>query len=348
MKIYINARFLTQQISGVQRYGIECCRQIKKLYADAVFLAPQNIIHHAVAHELGVTLIGNKTGHIWEQTELLRFMKKTNGAPLLNLCNTAPLLYHNNYLTLHDLAFYWHPEWNSKPFAAWYNFLIPRLARASHKLFTVSSTVKTEIEKAYGIDGHKIEVTYNGISLDFVVADSARTALKERLILSVGSFNIRKNHQTFIQGFLNSPIQNEYRLVIVGAANGAFAASKENGLPDNKNVTILSDVSHSELQGLYQKAEIVASLSLYEGFGIPLVEGLHFGCKLLCSDIPVYHELFGDVAVFCSTTNVADVARNIEAAIAAPYRALQNGLCQKYSYEYAANVILRGILSNSK
>ena len=80
MKIFVNARFLTQPVSGVQRYGIECSRQIKKLLPDTVFLTPKNILHHDIANELGARVIGLNTGHLWEQADLPLFLLR-NGLP---------------------------------------------------------------------------------------------------------------------------------------------------------------------------------------------------------------------------------------------------------------------------
>src|SRR4051812_10015581 len=108
MKIFVNARFLTQPLSGVQRYGIECSLQIKKIRPATVFLTPPGAIHTEVAEQLGAQTIGTHSGHRWEQFDLVSYMRKQKGAPLVNLANTAPLFYSNNYITIHDLAFYHH------------------------------------------------------------------------------------------------------------------------------------------------------------------------------------------------------------------------------------------------
>ena len=222
MKIFVNARFLTQALSGVQRYGIECSRQIKKLYHEAIFVCPENILHHDIAEELEAQIVGKRTGHVWEQSELPLFLAKKGKPPLLNLANTAPFFYNNNYITIHDLAFYHHPEWNSKLFSAWYNILIPRLAYKCRHIFTVSKTMKDEITRCYHIPGPKISVTYNGIGQTMLSDKMADTGKKEKIILSVGSFNTRKNHQNLIAAFLQSDIKSTFQLVIIGDKNKVF------------------------------------------------------------------------------------------------------------------------------
>lgn len=344
MKLYVNARFLTQPVSGVQRYGIECCRKIKKKYNECVFLVPHNIYNTDVADELGVTVVGSRTGHLWEQIDLPAYLKKIKSPPLFNPCNTAPLFYANNYLTLHDLAFYHHPEWNSGLFARWYNFLVPRVVKRSKHVFTVSNTVKQEIIDAYGISPKNISITYNGI------ADSMQqppnTIEKENIILSVGSFNKRKNHHSLIQAFCESDLNTHHRLVITGDKNKVFSETgiNEDDLVRN-NISVFRNLSEAELVAMYSKAEVVVSLSLYEGFGIPVLEGLFHGCKVVCSDIPVYRELFADAAIFCNPTDMQSIIAAIRQASvsAAPQKDVVAELCGKYSYDAAADVIINAI-----
>jgi glycosyltransferase involved in cell wall biosynthesis len=343
MKIYINARFLTQPVSGVQRYGIECSRKIKKLYPESVFLAPDNIWNKAVADELEVLVVGKNKGHLWEQIDLPFFLRKLGSPPLFSPCNTAPLIYTNNFMTLHDLAFLHHPEWNSKWFSMWYNFLIPRVVARSKHVFTVSQTVKEEISKYYGVPRAGISVTYNGISEGMLCDGRPQPVEKEKVILAVGSFNIRKNHQSLINAFIASDIKNSYKLVLVGDRNKVFSETgiDERELEQN-NIQVLKQLTDAELQNVYSTAEILVSLSAYEGFGIPILEGLYAGCKVVCSDIPVYRELYNDQAFFCAPYDL----NSIKAAISLAARSPQpdpdgvNRLLKMYDYEKSARVII--------
>lgn len=351
MKIIVNARFLTQPVSGVQRYGIECSRQIKKIYPNTIFVAPKEIFNKSVAEELGVQIIGQRGGHLWEQLDLVHYLKKEGNPPLLSLCNTAPAFYRNNFVTLHDLAFHHHPEWNSKWFSAWYNWLVPRIARNARKVFTVSETVKRELMQAYGLKGPDIAVTYNGIGRH-MRQQLARVGQKEKMILSVGTFNVRKNHQRLLQGFIESGLGATYQLVFIGDKNKVF---REGGLSEaavrNNNIEIYQHVSEDELADLYSRAGVVVSLSMYEGFGIPMLEGLHSRCKLLCSDIPVYRELYGTVTRFCNPYDVADIAaalRFVALQGSVPGEAARSALLEVYNYEHAARVIIDNVMTANK
>jgi len=345
MKIFVNARFLTQPVTGVQRYAIECSRKIKKIWPETRFLAPKNVWNKDVFIELGAEVVGRNTGHVWEQLDLKRFLTANGNLPLLNPCNTAPLLYKENFTTIHDLAFYHHPEWNSKKFSTWYNFLIPRIARRSKHLFTVSETIASEITECYKIPAKRISVTFNGIS-DVMRNPHPPEVQKQPLILSVGTFNARKNQEALIRGFGESNAAKTHRLILVGDKNRIFSESGfDAGSLAGKNVEVLSGISETELSQLYQQAEIVASTSFYEGFGIPLVEGLANGCKLVCSDIPVYRELYGTVSRFCNPNDIRNIAAALDTTVAdpVPNEDAVRPLIAKYSYEHAANVIMQAI-----
>jgi len=342
MKIYVNARFLTQPVSGVQRYGIECSRQIKKLRPDTVFLAPKNVLHKDIAEELGAKIIGINTGHLWEQADLPLYLAGQKHPPLFNPANTGPMLYSNNYITLHDLAFYHHPEWNSKAFSTWYNVLIPRLAISCKHLFTVSGTMRDEIIEYYKIPQARISVTYNGIA-GRMMASAMPAKPKEKIILSVGTFNKRKNHQNLVRAFLESKVKDEYQLVIIGDRNKVFS---ESSLDDQElkkgNIKIYEHLTADELIGMYEKAEVVVSLSLYEGFGVPVLEGLYYGCKALCSDIKVYRELYEEYATFCDPLNIKEIAGSLEEIVMkAPVSSdVRTALTGKYNYERSAQIIV--------
>ncbi|PQJ09461.1 hypothetical protein CJD36_019670 [Flavipsychrobacter stenotrophus] len=352
MKLFINARFLTQPISGVQRYAIECSRQIKELYPESVFVTPHDIINKEVAVELGAVVVGKRTGHKWEQLDLPLYMWKQKSQPLINLANTAPILYGNNYVVIHDLAFFHHPEWNSKSFSTWYNILIPRIAMNSKHVFTVSNTIKNELIEHYKLPPAKISVTYNGLSGIFLKENGAFGAQKEKIILSVGTFNMRKNQDKLIKGFLESEVSNEYKLVLIGDKNKVFAdvGLNEQNLKSS-SIKVFSNVSDTDLVEFYRKAEVIVSLSEYEGFGIPVLEGLKFGCKVLCSDIPVYRELFGEHAVFCNQKDIKEIALKLNEVVGKPRvfdEDTVSKLLEKYNYMRAAEVIIAAATLGSR
>jgi glycosyltransferase involved in cell wall biosynthesis len=339
--IFVNARFLTQPLSGVQRYAFEISMQMKKLNPAIVFLTPPYVIHLEWEKRLGAKRIGKLKGHIWEQFELVWYLKRQNKPKLFSPANTGPINYTNQYLTLHDISFKLFPQFNTKIFLTYYNFIIPKLLNKVKSIFTVSQTVKSEISKTYTIPESQINITYNGIGESFIdIRMQNNLPQKEKILLSVGSLSSRKNTQLIIDAFLASELAQDYRLVLIGNTNTIFTNEK---LKTYSNVDIIEKASDSLIIEYYQKAELACYISSYEGFGLPILESLYFNCKVLCSDIPVFKELFSEYASFCSIEALKEVVAQLNLL---PFKSTIlpsqiESLEQKYSYYKSANNILQ-------
>ena len=143
--IIINARFLTQKVTGVQRFAIEISRIIHNLNKEIVFVSPADILDRELANELGVITIGKRSGTLWEQIDLRMYLAANKNPLLINFCNTGLLFYQNQIVTVHDMSYKVNPKWFSKKFYLWYNFLIPNLAKYSQKVLTVSNSSKNDL-----------------------------------------------------------------------------------------------------------------------------------------------------------------------------------------------------------
>ena len=99
--IIVNSRFLTQKLTGVQRYAIEICLQLKQILDDdVIFVTPCNIIHKNIAQRLDAQIVGTHSGHLWEQWDLPRYLRKHGNPLLLNLSNSAPIVYKTTKIRL--------------------------------------------------------------------------------------------------------------------------------------------------------------------------------------------------------------------------------------------------------
>ena len=336
--IYVNARFITQPLTGVQRYAFEVCIQMKKMDPTITFISSKNVIQKEWATVLNVQTFGLFSGHLWEQIELPLYLLKQKKGLLFSPCNTGPLLYSRQLLTLHDLAFKLFPTYNHFLFRSWYNFLIPKLCKKVKHIFTVSQTIKNEIITQYQTSREKISVTYNGISASMQISGDSPLQ-KEKMILTVGSINDRKNIHFLINGFLASQLAKEYKLVIIGKLNTIFKSTEINHSPQ---IIVIENADDSLLRDYYSKAELTCFLSHYEGFGIPILEALQFQCKVICSDIPAFRELFSGAVYFCSSKNSQELIKmlNHVNTYKVTSQNVVNLLNQKYNYLKSANVIL--------
>jgi len=312
-KIIINARFLSQKITGSQRFAIEISRRLKKIRSDIIFVAPKNIIYEDLAKELDIKIIGVNTGHIWEQIDLSLYLKKLGNPLLVNLVNTAPLFYRNKIVTIHDISWKHFPKSVSKNFYLYYNFLIPRIAKNSLHIFTVSEFSKKDIASNLNIDEHKIIVVYNAVAKHF-----RHLGLKNgNIILSVATLQPYKNMESLIRAFIllkdRYPEMRNYKLVLVGGINQrVFRQTEVRKLADNREDIIFTGyVSDEKLVKWYNMAQAFVLPSKFEGFGLPPLEAMACGCPVIVSNIASLPEVCGDAAYYVDPYDVDSIAKGI-------------------------------------
>lgn len=309
-KVFVNARFLTQQISGVQRYAIEQSINLNRSFPNIFWVAPDRIHseHRSIAMELNVIVFGNLSGHLWEQIELPIFLKQNGDPILLNLCNTAPLFYSKNIVTIHDVAFLRNPKWFSRTFRVVYGFLLPRIAKNAMVIITVSLFSKEELVSCFKVS-KQISVVPNGVSTFFADVDYSINT-NEKYILFVGSLDPRKNLVNLLRAM--EGISSELKLKIIGASSSIFSKDDElSQLIKNVNVEFLGYVSDSLLRDCYVNAVAFVYPSLYEGFGLPPLEAQALGVPVVVSDIAVFHEIFGNTVTYCNPIDPQSISEAI-------------------------------------
>ena len=223
MKIIINGRFLTQNITGVQRVAHEIIKELDKITKEksleVIILAPRNIIFNNLYENIKVKKVGILKGHLWEQLELPIYSFLEKGI-LLNLCNTAPII-NTGIIDIHDISFKVNPEFFSKKFSLYYKILIWILVRTSKKILTVSEFSKNEIIKYYNVNFKKIEVIYNSwehmlsFKEDFNILKKFNLKNKS-FYLGVSSINPNKNFKYIIE---LAKLYPEKQFVIAGKKN---------------------------------------------------------------------------------------------------------------------------------
>lgn len=286
-KLFINTRALLSPLTGVQRYLSSSLPYIKK----AIIIQPS---------------IENKYyGQFWEQFIL---PLKLNRELLWSPCNTGPILYKNQIITIHDIAVIEHPEWFNKVFATWYSFLWSNLLKRTKHIITVSEYSKLKICARYHIP--KDRVTVIPASLDHKFITTWKKEKREKFVLFVGSMDPRKNVKNLINSWVSvsKEIEN-YRLVIVGSKSKIF--SNHDIIYKYDRIEFTGRVSDEELIQLYRKAALFIFPSFYEGFGLPPLEAMSQGCPVITSNVTSLTEVCGDAAVYINPYDVSDITKKI-------------------------------------
>ena len=313
--IAINARFLTQPVTGVQRYAIELSKRIKEvLREEVVFIAPRNVLHKELAERLGVVTVGKLKGHLWEQIELPLYLRRIRSPILLNLCSTAPLWYKNKIVTVHDAAFVAFPQAYSRKFLIFYQFLIPRILSGSKHIITVSEFSKQELIKYYpSILSDKISVVFNAAGEEFQKQEEIELK-SEKYFLAVSSLNARKNFPLILEAFEQfSERRKDIKLYVVGGIdNQSFSMLDLDKYRSNPNVIFKGRVTDDELISYYSNTLAFLYPSFYEGFGIPPLEAQQCGTPVILSRESCFPEIFGDSALYCSALDPVDLRNKME------------------------------------
>jgi len=176
--------------------------------------------------------------------------------------------------------------------------------------------------------------------------------IKGDYILSVGTLQPRKNYIRLIEAF--SILQSTaYTLIIVGKPGWLFEeiyqAPKKFGV--EKKVKFLNYVPDEDLPGLYKGASCFVLVSLYEGFGIPILEAMANSCPVVASNVSSLPEVVGDAGVLVDPYDIGDIAKGIKKAISQRKEFIEKGLkqshhfswekCAKETLEVLKNVVFR-------
>lgn len=307
--IYINARFLTQNITGVQRFALEICKSLSKDRHDIVLLVPNinSIIDKFSLNEFNIKEIKGASGHFWEQFTLPTYLRSLGSPLLINLCNTAPIFYKNKISIIHDVTFLRYPESYSLKFRIFYKILVPTVIKSSKKVLTVSNFSKDDISKEYNLDKNKIDVIYNAVSDIFY--PSVKKKSEKTYALAVSSPNKHKNFPNLIDAFLKSNVNLD--LKIIGSLSNAF--NNQTSLINNDpRIKFLGRVGDQELVELYQNAKFFIFPSLYEGFGIPPLEAQACGCPVISSNAASLPEVLEESAFYFEPNDVNAIKSAIE------------------------------------
>lgn len=335
--IVVNGKFLSQNITGVQRYAREIMLELDKIAADLpeiVLLTDKNAKDIPELKNIKVMPYGRLTGNPWEQISLPIYAIK-NRAFCVSLCNMAPIV-KPDAVVIHDISFRVNKSFFSKSFVLWYNFVFSTIIKKIKMIFTVSEFSKSEICRYYNISKDKIVVTYNGWQHFERCEPTGNTLAKYGLVsgkffFSMSSMAPNKNFMWIAKAAKNNP---DTLFVISGAINKkVFGDIFDFEIP--QNLRFLGYVRDEEAKELIAHCRAFLFPSYYEGFGIPPLEALSVGAKVVVSDRSCMREIFGDHAYYISPD---DANINIDKLISQPCLP-PSDLLDKYSWKKSAAIL---------
>lgn len=325
MRIGVNTRFLLKhKMEGFGWYTFECFKRIVKQHPkhefifffdrpyDNSFVFSDNVTPVVVYPPARHPILFK----IWFDYAITRQLKKhkcdafISPDGYLSLRTTIPQL-----AVIHDLNFEHNPEDIPKKALNYLKKYFPKFAHKAQRICTVSEYSKNDIVTTYGVSPNKIDVTYNGASSKFqAITKEEQEEVKKQYtkglpyILFVGAIHKRKNLQRLINAFEQLKSKHDYphQLLIVGEP---LWDSQTLQIPSiiKDQIHFSGHLAKEQLTKVTASASLLAFVSYFEGFGIPLVEAMQCGTPVLSGNQTSLPEIGGDAVHYCNPFSVEDI-----------------------------------------
>lgn len=334
MKFVINGKFLSQNITGVQRYAREILAELDKIVDDKIDIeiaVPPNCSDIPKYKKIKAVKVGKMKGNIWEQLSLPLYVIKSN-AICVNLCNMSPILTPH-VVVVHDISFKVNRKFFSPQFLMWYNFVFSITMKKTKVIITDSKFSIQEIVKYYKIPQQNISLIYcswqHFENIEYDNNTLKKYALKSgEYYFSMSSMAPNKNFKWIAENAHKNP---DVTYVVSGSVNKhVFPKIFDFDVP--KNMRFLGYVSDEEAKTLMRDCKAFLFPTFYEGFGIPPLEALSTGAKAVVSDASCMREIYGDSVYYVDPYN-PDV--NLDELLSRPTSGAEKVL-NKYSWKKSA------------
>jgi glycosyltransferase involved in cell wall biosynthesis len=226
-------------------------------------------------------------------------------------------------VTVHDLAVFRHPDAFNRWTRTYSPRVVPRVLAAARRIIAVSDFTRRELIDVLNVPDDKIRVVPNGVDDEFT---SDGPAADGEYVLAVGTLEPRKNLPRVVEAARRTDVE----LRVVGARGWGGVQVGGNG------VRWLGEVSDAELARLYRGARCVAYASVYEGFGIPVLEAMACGAPVVTSRGTVMEEIADGAAVLVDPSDPAELAAGIERATAERDALVARGLERARAFRWDA------------
>lgn len=318
-KIAVDARMI--KMSGIGTY-------IQNLMKNGCYDVALGIKEDIQETDKTIETIDFKAG-IYGIKEQLKFpykkIKQANVDILHVPHYNVPIFYRGKMVvTIHDLTHLVYPEFLPNKLAYFYaKFMMWIAIKKASKIITVSENSKKDIMKHFKVNSEKIEVIYNAVGEEFVkkekkelekIYNKYAVPKDKKILMYVGNLKPHKNLERLLEAYSKINNIEDTRLLLIGKSFEKYKVleDKEKFLKIKDKVIHTGIVTQEELVDLYNLADLFIFPSLYEGFGIPILEALACGTNVICSNTSSVPEVGGDVVEYFDPYNIDEMKNKIE------------------------------------
>jgi glycosyltransferase involved in cell wall biosynthesis len=334
MKFAIDTHHLLLENAGTKRITVNLLDQLRtELKIDFIELKP----FYRLAWGKGIAgkIIGHMFRFFWVHIHLPVLCIFKNVRVLLSPEFNTPLYTTcKRVVIVPDAHIRAQGEYINSLWFNWYYlpFIEPAIRKAD-LILTISVFAKKQIVDLMKLDENKVHAVYLGVDKSFFAEDAAQRQLKDitdqglknkEYILFVGTFEARKNIERLLEAFAlfktkHSSRAKQIKLAIVGKPAAGIFSDRSGQIEKliqqlnlKNEVVMCGYLSDTALPNLYRGASMVAFPSIYEGFGLPIIEGFASGVPVLTSDVCSMPEIAGSAAVVVDPYKINEIAEKIE------------------------------------
>ncbi|WP_080056175.1 glycosyltransferase family 4 protein [Spirosoma aerolatum] len=328
MKVFIDhQKFTTQKYGGISRYFANIIEGIKQSDSITYQLGVLHAKNHYIKDE-PLALKGSLSDKILSRSEKADYMLNQYYCERL-LSKSEFDVFHPTYydpyffkqlkkplvVTIHDLTYERLPEyfWAKDPLTYQKRLNIER----ADAIIAISNTTRNDLLHFFKVDPAKVSVIYHGIDIDTPLQFAPIANLPERYVLFVGDRSGYKNFYLFMNA-IKPLLLSDPTLQVILTGGGRVEIADEEFL---KRLGLTDRVRHinatdEQLNSLYKNAQLFVYPSLYEGFGLPILEAYKARCPILLSDTECFREVAADAAVFFKATDQDDLTSKLSSTLA--------------------------------
>ena len=309
LKILLEDGFAVQKGTGISYYTVNLFQQLKmfpeiesiqvveKPFLTKIYPPLLKRVLYIAWLNSGLQLLLQR-----EKVDIIHFTNYL--IPVIRLSNAKYVV------TIHDLTAWKFPQTLPPAYVSYIKRAISHAVKTADLILTPSETVKKEIIELFGISGQRICAIHNSVAKSFweipkkhckeLATVRNKFGIKQNFLLFVGVIEERKNVRTLLKAFEKLKDCKDLQLVLVGRPGFGFSKVErylqESHIKDR--VVLTGYISEEDKIALYDSATIFVYPSLYEGFGIPLLEAMVRGVPIVASKIPSTEEVAGEAAIY--------------------------------------------------
>lgn len=331
MKIGVDARLLSKSITGIGRYTLEMCRALSRLEGVTLYLYSPSPIDSEISKIFKSSVIRTSTFNkgifrqIWSETYLPLWAKQDDVDVFWGPAHRLPRWLPSKIprvVTIHDLVWKYAGE-TMRPFSRILEtYQSPAAINSADHIVAISHATADSISDEFHLQSNRLTVVPLGSDhLPTVVDDQLleNMGIVQPYFLFVGTLEPRKNLISLLNAYSRLPesARKKTSLVIAGGA-GWGGVDLQNTIKDlnlSPYVKLVGYVDEPTLCALYANARFLAMPSLYEGFGLPLVEAMSYGIPVLTSNNSSMIEVAGNAGILVDPLDVDSIKDGVMALI---------------------------------